>query len=64
MTRQDNQMPQEGENFKRDNKLVFQILELACIKSNGWTWIQSFDDTANGRKVWLALVVHHDGTGE
>ncbi|KAI2509297.1 hypothetical protein MHU86_5185 [Fragilaria crotonensis] len=43
------QMPLEGENFKRDNKLVFQILKSACIKSDAWTWIQSYDRTANGR---------------
>jgi hypothetical protein len=58
------QMPLEGKNFKQDNKLVFQILKSACIKSNAWTWIQSFDCTANGRKGWLALVAHYDGTGE
>ena len=58
------QMPLEGENFKRDNKLVFQILKSACIKSDAWTWIQSFDRTAHGRKAWLALVAHYDGTGE
>ena len=58
------QMPLKGKNFKRDNKLVFQILKLACIKSDAWTWIQSFDCTANCRKAWLALVAHYDGTGE
>jgi hypothetical protein len=58
------QMPLEGKNFNRDNKLVFQILKLAFIKSNAWTWIQSFDCTANDRKAWLALVAHYDGTGE
>ena len=35
------QMPLEGKNLKRDNKLVFQILKLACIKSNAWSWIQT-----------------------
>jgi hypothetical protein len=57
-------MPLEGKHFKRDNKLVFQILKLACIKSDAWTKIQSFDHTANGRKAWLALVAQYDGTGE
>ncbi len=56
------QMPLEGETFKRDKKLVFQILKLACIKSDAWTWIQSFNRTANGRKAWLALVAQYDGT--
>ena len=58
------QMPLEGENFKRDNKLVFQILKSACIKLDAWTWIQNFDCTADGRKGWLALVGHYNGTGE
>jgi hypothetical protein len=57
-------MPLEGKNFKLNNKLVFQILKLACIMSHAWTWIQSFDRTANGRKGWLVLVAHYDGTGE
>jgi hypothetical protein len=58
------QMPLEGKNFKFDNKLVVQILNSAWIKTNVWTWFQSFDFTANGRKAWLALVAHYDGTGE
>ena len=58
------QMPLEGENFKRDNKLVYNMLKAACIKSDAWTWIQDYDRTANGRKAWLALVAHYDGTGE
>jgi hypothetical protein len=36
------QMPLDGKNFKQDNKVVLQILKLACIKSNAWTWIQKF----------------------
>ena len=58
------QMPLTGENFKRDNKLVYQMLKSAYIKSDAWTWIQSFDRTSDGRKAWLALVAHYDGTGE
>jgi hypothetical protein len=40
------------------------MLKSACIKSDAWTWIQSFDRAADGRKTWLALVGHYDGTGE
>ncbi|KAI2494993.1 hypothetical protein MHU86_19512 [Fragilaria crotonensis] len=58
------QMPLTGKNFKRDNKLVYQMLKSACIKSDAWTWIQSFDRTSDGRKAWLALVAHYNGTGE
>jgi hypothetical protein len=33
------QMPLTGENFKCNNKLVYQILNSACLKSDAWTWI-------------------------
>jgi hypothetical protein len=58
------QMPLAGENFKRDNKLVYNMLKAACVKSDAWTWIQDHDKLANGRKAWQALVAHYDGTGE
>jgi hypothetical protein len=58
------QMPLNGENFKRDNKLVYNMLKSACIKTDAWTWIQDHDKSSNGRKAWLTLVGHYDGTGE
>jgi hypothetical protein len=58
------QMPLTGENFKRDNKLVYNMLKAACVKSDAWTWIQDYDKNANGRMAWQALVAHYDGTGE
>ena len=58
------QMPLTGENFKRDNKLVYNMLKAACVKTDAWTWIQDYDKSASGRRAWLALVNHYDGTGE
>ena len=58
------QKPLTGENFKCANKLVYQMLKSACVKSDAWTWLQSFNCTADGKKAWLALVGHYDGTGE
>ena len=58
------QMPLSGENFKRNNKLVYNMLKSACVKTDAWTWIQDHDKTSNGRKAWLALIAHYDGTGE
>jgi hypothetical protein len=57
-------MPLQGKNFRHDNKLVFQMLKSACIKSDAWAWIRSFDRAADGRKAWLALSEHYDGSGE
>jgi hypothetical protein len=48
------QMPLTGENFKRDNKLVSQMLKSACIKSDAWTLIQSFDALYRGWQESLA----------
>ena len=59
------QMPLEGQNFKHDNKLVYNLLKAACVDTNGWAWIQKSDPAADGRKAWLALVTtHYDGYGE
>ena len=58
------QMPHTGENFWRDNKLVYSMLKAACVKTDAWTWIQDYERSAGGRQAWLALVSHYDGTGE
>ena len=58
------QMPMAGENYRRDNKLVYGMLKAACVKSDAWTWIQDYDRTSDGRGAWQALINHYDGTGE
>ena len=45
------QMPHTGENFKRDNKLVYNMLKAACVKTDAWSWKQDRDKSANGRKA-------------
>ena len=59
--RQRYQMPLEGQNFKHDNKLVYELLKAACVDTDAWAWIQKNDPSADGRKAWLALVAHSDG---
>lgn len=58
------QMPLLGENYKRDNKLVYNMLKASCVKTDAWTWIQDHDKSSNGRKAWQTLVGHYDGVGE
>ena len=43
------QMPLVGENFKRDNKLVYSMLKAACVKTDAWTWIQDHDKLASSQ---------------
>ena len=53
-----------GGRFQKDNHKVFRKLKVALLDTDGWTWIQSFDPTENGRAAWQALVAHYDGPGE
>ncbi len=53
-----------GNRFKADNKKVFRKLKMTLLDTDGWTWIQSYDNTEDGRGAWLALVAHYDGPGE
>ncbi len=50
-----------GENFKRDNKLVYNMLNASCVKLDAaWTWIQDYDKNANGHKAYQALIAHYE----
>ena len=59
------QIPLKGPAYKHDNKLVYSMLKAACVETDAWaSWIQGHDRTYDGRKAWLALVEHYDGTAE
>ena len=58
------QVPLTGENFKRDNKLVYAMLKSACVRTDAWTWIQDHDKSANGSRAWMSLIGHYNGTGD
>ena len=58
------QIPLKGPAYKADNKLVYSMLKAACIETDAWAWIQGHDATYDGRKAWLALVGHYNGTAE
>jgi hypothetical protein len=58
------QIPLERQNFKHDNKLVYKLIKAASVDTDAWAWIQRNAPSADGRKAWLALVVHYDGYGK
>ena len=58
------QVPLKGPVYKADNRLVYSMLKAACIQTDAWAWIQGHDATYDGRKAWLALVGHYNGTAE
>ena len=51
-----------GPNFMIDNKRVFAIIKTLTLAGPGWSWIVKFDKKSDGRKAWLALVAHYEGT--
>jgi hypothetical protein len=51
-----------GPNYMIDNKRVFAIIKTLTLAGPGWSWIVKFDKKSDGRKAWLALVAHYEGT--
>jgi uncharacterized membrane protein YgcG len=58
------QLPLTGGAFEEDNKQTFRLLKSYLIKLPGWTWIESFNATENGRGAFWAWATHYNGQGE
>jgi hypothetical protein len=58
------QLPLTGGAFEEDSKQTFRLLKSYLINMPGWTWIESFDVTENGRGAFLAWATHYNGQGE
>ena len=58
------QLPLTGEAFNEDNMEVYRMLKSFLVNTAGWTWIEPFDATENGRGAILAWVDHYNGQGE
>jgi hypothetical protein len=58
------QLPLTGGAFEEDNKQTFRLLKSYLINMPGWTWIESFNATENGRGAFLAWATHYNGQGE
>ena len=55
----------QGKRFQKDNTKVWNILKSLVIDTDGWTWIEEYDDPRNdGRAAMKALISHYDGPGE
>jgi hypothetical protein len=55
--------PLTGECFTRDNVKVYGIIKQLVLEGPGRSYILPFDNAANGRAAWLALVDHFEGDG-
>jgi hypothetical protein len=58
------EMELAGPGFAADNRSVYRKLKAALLDSNGYTWIQPFDERENGRAAFLAWQEHYNGKGE
>jgi len=58
------QLPLTGNTFVEDNKVVYRLLKSFLVNTPGWTWIEGFDATENGRGAFQAWSDHYNGQGE
>jgi hypothetical protein len=55
------QLPVAGEAYSTDNKSVYHLLKSFLINTSGWTWIELYNATENGRGAFLAWTNHYNG---
>jgi hypothetical protein len=58
------QLPITGKAYNMDNKLVYHLLKIFLINTSGWTWIEPYNVTENGRGAFLVWADHYNGQGE
>jgi hypothetical protein len=52
-----------GPAFQRDNTKVYSIIKQLVLQGPGRSYIMPFDNAADGRRAWLALINHFEGGG-
>ena len=55
-------MTLNGPDFNLDNTTVYVFLSGFLTESPGWNLIKKFDKTSDGRKYWIALKKHYEGS--
>jgi hypothetical protein len=55
--------PLMGPAFQRDNTKVYSIIKQLVLQGPGRSYIMPFDNAADGRRAWLALINHFEGGG-
>jgi hypothetical protein len=58
------QLPLTGKAYNMDNKSVYHLLKSFLVNRSGWTWIEPYNVTENGRGAFLAWADHYNGQGE
>lgn len=56
--------PLTGPYFEEDNRTVYRMLEDLMNGTEGYTWIEMYNRSQNGRAAWLSLTNHYNGGGQ
>lgn len=56
--------PLTGAYFDEDNRTVYRMLADLMVGTDGYTWIEAYDRSQDGRAAWLNLVQHYNGGGQ
>ena len=51
----------KGEEYKKDNRKLYQLLKPKVIDGDLWSFIQAFDDRQDGRAAYKALLAQAEG---
>ena len=54
----------DGHAFEEDNRRFYLTLKSVLQETEGYPWIEGYDNRQDGRAAWLALINHYDGPGE
>jgi hypothetical protein len=53
--------PHFGQYYQQDNIDVWQVIRHVTHGGPGWSWVQEFHRTSNGRQAYLAIKTHYLG---
>jgi hypothetical protein len=53
--------PHTGTHYENDNRLVWDLIRHVTHDGPGWSWVQGFLKTRNGRAAYLAIKSHYMG---
>lgn len=53
--------PHDGIYYQQDNKLVWDVIRHVTHEGPGWSWVQAFQRTRDGRAAYLSIKSHYLG---
>ena len=57
-------MPLNGPAYECDNRMIYCKLKQFLIGTDGYAWIEDWNDTEDGRAAFMSWSNHYNGKGE